>query len=784
MKNLKNCDGRSFRAAKLGSSAIALSLILLSQAAFAQPTAQYPTTPSDTPVAPPIQKGPTLPGDKPKAEEATPSDHVAGDIVVTAQRREQLALKTPLSLTALDATLIESKQVKGLSDLQFVAPGVRSGHQGGSNRLFIRGIGLSSHAAGADSSVAFYVDGVYIGRPTQQLSSFFDIRRVEILRGPQGALYGRNATGGAVNLISNDPEREIGGYINVTVGNYGLHLAEGAISAPLSSNGDLRVRAAFNILDRNGYGFDINNKTDVNDASAQSGRITLQYNPHRDIDIKLIGEYTHENDNNYATTNFGPYQFTNLSLCPATNGVECSLPGVTQFGGIEVRNSQDSATNLDLLGGKRNRRQGYALTLNARVALNDQLSLNSITGWRKFDRYNAVNGDGSSAGIGNVDYKENNEQRSQELVLNYDSGPLQATLGGSYYHELLKNRVVAPFIQLDFLIPILGFDPLYSEVGQLDINAYAAYLQATYSITPALRVTAAGRYSTEKRKSTGVFTINFVAPDTIIDDSRRWSAFTPKVGVEYDVAPHTLVYASYTKGFKSGSFNVGQTNPAINPEKIEAYEAGIKSRLFDNRVDVTAAYFHYKYTDLQVNKIIGIGAVTTNAAAAKTDGFEIAVNARVIPQLTLSGNFTYLNSTFTKFSSINPLFTPARPAENLAGNMLTGSPKYALVGGAQYVLPLNGGGREVVFNADASYQSQIYFSEFNDVQIGQKPATKVNASVKFDTGKDLSVTFWGKNIFDVQTSGYQLLGIALWGLPRYGSIDPPATFGATLGVGF
>ena len=784
MKNSKNYDAGAFCAVKLGSTAVGLSLMLMSQAAFAQsgaPSVQNPTTPSDMPVAPPTQTGPT---DAPPAEEATPSDHVAGDIVVTAQRREQLALKTPLSLTALDQTLIESKQVKGLNDLQFVAPGVRSGHQGGSNRLFIRGIGLSSHAAGADSSVAFYVDGVYIGRPTQQLSSFFDIRRVEILRGPQGALYGRNATGGAVNLISNDPEREIGGYINVTVGNYALHLAEGAISAPLSENGDLRVRAAFNILDRNGYGYDISNKTDVNDASAQSGRLTLQYNPHSDIDVKLIGEYTHENDNNYATTNFGPYQFTDLSLCPATDGVECSLPGVIDFGGIEVRNSQDSATNLDLLGGKRNRREGYALTLNARFALNDQLSLNSISGWRKYNRYNAVNGDGSSAGIGNVDYNERNETISQELVLNYDSGPLQVTLGGSYYHELLKNRVVAPFIQLDFLIPILGFDPLYSEVGELDIDALAVYLQATYSITPALRVTAAGRYSTEKRKSTGVFTINFVAPDTIIDDSRRWSAFTPKVGVEYDVTPHTLVYASYTKGFKSGSFNVGQTNPAINPEKIAAYEAGIKSRLFDNRVDVTAAYFHYKYTDLQVNKIIGIGAVTTNAAAAKTDGFEIAVNARIIPQLTLSGNFTYLDSTFTKFSSINPLFSPARPAEDLAGNMLTGSPKYALVGGAQYVLPLNGEGREVVFNADASYQSQIYFSEFNDVQIGQKPATKVNASVKFDTGKDLSVTFWGKNIFDVQTSGYQLLGIALWGLPRYGSIDPPATFGATLAVGF
>ena len=708
--------------------------------------------------------------------------------MVTAQRREQLALKTPLSLTALDATLIESKQVQGASDLQFVSPGVRSGHQGGSNRLFIRGIGLSSHAAGADSSVAFYVDGVYLGRPHQQLSSFYDIARIEVLRGPQGALYGRNATGGAVNLISNDPDREFGGYVNVTVGNYSLHQAEGAISAPLSSNGDLRARAAFKLIDRNGYGRDISNETDVNDASAQAGRLTLQYNPSRDIDVKLIGEYTHENDNNYATTNFGPYQFDDLSLCPATNGVECTLPGVTDFGGIEVRNSQDSATNLDLLGGKRNRREGYALTLNARVALNDQFSLNSISGWRKYDRYNAVNADGSSAGIGNVDYNEKNETISQEIVLNYDSGPLQATLGGSYYHELLKNRVVAPFIQLDFLIPILGFDPLYSEVGELDIDALAVYLQATYSITPALRVTAAGRYSTEKRKSTGVFTINFAAPDTIIDDSRRWSAFTPKVGVEYDVAPGTLVYASYTKGFKSGSFNVGQPNPAINPEKITSYEAGIKSRLFDNRIDVTAAYFHYKYTDLQVNKIINIGIETTNAAAAKTNGFEVAVNARVTRQLTLSGNFTYLDSTFTDFDSVNPLFAdpglPPRPAEDLTGNMLSGSPKYALVGGVQYVLPLNGEGREITFNADASYQSQIYFTEFNDRQIGQKPATKVNASLKFDTGKNLSLTLWAKNIFDVQTSGYHLLGIRLWGAPRYGSIDPPATFGATLGVGF
>lgn len=708
-------------------------------------------------------------------------DLLPSDIVVTAQRREQTALKVPLSLTALDESLLKNKQVSSVNDLQFVSPGIRTGHQQGVNRLFIRGIGLSSFASGADSSVAFYVDGVYIGRPTQQLSSFYDIGRVEVLRGPQGALYGRNATGGAVNLISNDPEREVGGYVNVTAGNYSLHEAEGAISLPLSANGDFRARAAFKLLDRKGYGRDISNQTDVNDASAQSARLTLQYNPDNTVDIKLTGEYTHENDNNYHTTNFGPYQFGNLALCPVTNGIECQFPGVTQFGGIEVRNSQDAATNLDLFPGARNRREGYALTLNAKFALNDVLSLNSISGWRKFDRYNNSNADGSSSGIGNVDYDEKNRQLSQELVLNYDGGPLQVTAGASYYNERLENHVIAPFIQFDDpATPAL--DNPYKQDGVLKIDAYAAYLQATYSVTPEFRVTAAGRYSSEKRTSKGAFTGLFV-PVVNIDDSRRWSSFTPKFGLEYDLAPGTMIYASYTKGFKSGTFNVGQNNPAINPEKIESYEAGIKSRLLDNRVDVTAAYFHYEYTDLQVNKIIGIGTVTTNAAAAKTDGFEVAVSARVTPQLTLSGNFTYLDSTFTDFLSVNPLFQTS-PAEDLKGAMLPGSPKYAAVLGAQYVLPLGDDGRELTLNADMSYQSKIFFSEFNDIQLGQRSATKVNASLRYDSGDSWTVSIWGKNITDRQTASNKVLGIALWGLPIYGAIDAPATYGATFGLKF
>lgn len=700
-----------------------------------------------------------------------------GDIIVTAQRRSQLALKTPLSLTALDNSLIEKKQISGLSDLQFAAPGIRSGQQQGVNRIFIRGIGLSSFASGADSSVAFYVDGVYIGRPTEQLSSFYDISRIEVLRGPQGALYGRNATGGAVNLISSAPDRELGGYVNLTAGNYSLHQAEGAINAPLTADGDLRARVAFKLVDRGGYGYDFGAHHDVNDAHSQSARGTLQYNPNNDVDVRLIGEYTREKDNNNYATNFGAYP-------------GYTLQGVSDFGGFQIAGTQNAATAVP---SPANQRTGWAVALNAKFSLTDRLSINSITGWREFDRLNIASSDGTSVGLGLSFYHEKNHQISQEIVLNYDAGALNLTGGVSYYHEHIFNDVKVPFIQYGSL--------LYDQNGVLDIDAVAGYAQGTYSITPHLRLTAAGRYSTEKRSTVGTFTFGTVTP---IDDARRWSAFTPKFGVEYDIARGTLVYASATKGFKSGTFNIGQDNPAIDPETIWAYEAGIKSRLLNNKIDITAAVFHYDYSNLQVNKIIGLQTLTTNAAAAKDTGIEISVQARPTKQLTLDANFTYLDATFSRFNSANGLY-PAGATDPgyaiylathpgggvnfsgseqvLNGNPLPGSPKYSATVGAQYVMTV-GSNYTFTLNADGEYQSRVYFNEFKDYVLSQKGVGKANASIKFDTGKNWSLTLWGKNIFNAVVASNKTLGIALWGYPIYGAIEPPATFGGTLGVKF
>lgn len=752
--------GISNRSAKWLATAATLAMpvvVFPLQGAEAQaggaPSVQEPRTAPALPAPEETQTEPTLPADDARA--AGDGSVQAGDIVVTAQRRAQLALRTPLSLTAMDNSLIEKKQVTGLADLAFAVPGVRSGQQQGVNRVFIRGIGLSSFASGADSSVAFYVDGVYIGRPTEQLSSFYDVARLEVLRGPQGALYGRNATGGAINLITNDPTTEAGGYINFSVGNYRMLQVEGATNLPLTANGDLRARLAFKVLKRDGYGYDFGSLHDVNDANSQNLRLSLQYNPSPDVDIKFVGQYTHERDNNNYAANFGSYP-------------GYVLQGVSDFGGFEIRNSQDAATGVP---SPANRREGYAATLNAKFNLSDELSLSSITGWRKFRRRNIASSDGTSAGIGVSDYAERSRQISQEFILNYDLDNFQITAGASYFHEKVSNLTLVPFIQFG--------DLLYQQEGDLGIDSLAAYVQGTYSVTPDLRLTAAGRYSTERRTSVGSFSFGTVTP---IDDARRWSAFTPKFGAEFDLTSKTLIYASATNGFKSGTFNIGQVNPAINPEKIWAYEAGIKSRLLDNHLDVTAAVFHYDYSDLQVNKILGLATLTTNAASAKITGVEVSANARVTSHFTIDANFSYIHSRFADFDSINPL-VPAAGPQNLDGNQLPGSPKYSAIVGAQYVIPM-GDAFELTLNGDAAYQSRVYFSEFNDAVISQKGVTKVNASAKLSHEDSWSVTFWGKNIFNKLIAGNKILGIELWGFPIYGNVEPPATYGATLAVKF
>jgi len=743
---------RSLKFTHVGASALAIACAAIAIPTFAMAADQAGST-----------AGPT----------ATPGSAQTGqldEIIVTAQKREQRAIDTPLSITALDASALSEHQVQAFNDLQSVSPGVQDGDQFGGNRLFIRGIGLTSFASGADPSSAFYVDGVYVARPAAQLGSFYDVERVEVLRGPQGTLYGRNATAGAVNLVTNAPTQEFSGYIDETIGNYDLHRTQGALSGALNSDGTLLGRVAFDFLNHSGYGYDYGSHHPINDANRQNARFTLEYKPSDKVDVKLITEFTHEADNDYYVADFGAYPGNTLAGLHANGPIP---PG------IAVINSQNVATNLT---GITNTRTGVAETGIVKVDLNDNWSLNSITGWRHFDRHNAEDCDGTSAGLGDCGYNEWDRQLSESLYLSYNTDRWNAIFGLDYFHEDLKNFVPVPFPQFT---GVFGPGvPLYEQSGQMPINAYAAYAQGTYSFTPAFRVTLGGRFSDETRASTGFFAGIPPVPQPI-DQRKTWSAFNPKVGVEYDLAKDVLWYASATNGFKSGTFDVGQVNPPIDPEKIWAYETGLKGLFLDKRLELTGAVFYYNYTDLQVNKIIGLGTLTVNAASAKNKGIELSTRAKVTNQFTIEGNVTYLDATFTNFNSVNPLDTSANPVpQNLAGNLLPGASKVTADLGPSYAFPVTNGAT-VTARLDAEYASRIYFSEFNAEALSQAANTRLNALLRYDSpnGKWYA-SLWGKNVTNQLVATSKILTVALWGYPIYGSMAPPATFGAEAGVKF
>lgn len=756
----------------------------------ATPSAAYPATPAAKAKVATSVIHTAAAAPRPAAAAGTPQQLT--EVVVTAQRRQQLAIKAPLSISALSGDQLQNQQLVNVDDLQALAPAVRDGETNGVNRLFIRGIGLNAFASGAESSTAFYEDGLYIGRPAFQLTDFFDVARVEVLNGPQSILYGRNATAGAVNVISNAPTDQLSGYLDETAGNYNLHQTQGALSGPLVPGGILLGRVAFDLSDRSGYGWDFAQNHPVDNAHQQSVRGTLELKPSDRLDIKLIGLYHHEADNDYYTMAYGPYPGAILpGLSPTP--IPASFPpytGGTLPAGIAVLNSQNAATDLP---GNTNQRSLQMATLHVDYDLTDSLQLHSVTGWLNGNRHNGTDSDNTSAGLGNTFYNESSNETSEEAWVTFHDSRWDVVGGADYYHEKVGNYVVVPFAEF-------GPSVNYIQRGQMPIKSYAAYAQVTYTILPKLRATAGGRYSQEHRTSTGSFaSIAFmpsalglvqVAP-TPIDQGKTWADFTPMGRLEYDFTPGTLAYFSYTQGFKSGTFNVGEINPPVDPEKITSYEVGLKSLTLQQRLEVTSAAFYYNYTNLQVNKIIGIATLTTNAASAIVRGIELEVRARPVTGLGLDGSITYLNSRFTNFYSVNPL-TPtltglpaadfAAPGQNLAGNLLPGAAKCTADLGGDYSVSIPNGG-SVTVRGDASYASRIFFSEFNDPVLSQAPVTKINSSLRYDSedGK-WYVSVWGKNLTNRLVWNNKTLGIALWGYPIYGGVDPPRTFGVSGGV--
>lgn len=724
------------------------------------------------------------------APPAAPSD----DIIVTATKRSTTLATTPAAITAIGAAQLGPGGTTDIADLQASIPNVSIGNQYGVNRTFIRGIGMTSIDLGGEGAVAFLQDGAIIARPAAQLSGFFDLEQIEILRGPQGTLYGRGATAGAINLITNKPTRDLEGYLRASYGNYNARTLEGAIGGPVVGD-TLLVRIAGKYEKRDGYGVNLFNGRDVDnrDAYALRGSAILKISP--DVTATLIVDHLHENDFNYAFHYFGP------TVIPESQFPHKLIGGTTIFDYYAARGQKPNLRNIWSDQDPVNRRNGTSGTGILEWKSND-FTVKSITAYRAFHRFNRDDLDASEVneyGVNN--YTEDSKTVSQEVTGTYDGHGFNLLAGAMYFHEKLFGQVLVPTTNIGvvFGLPADAFDDgNYQQRGTVTTTAFGIYAQGTLDIGSKLKVTAGLRYNNEHREGVGFFEFDPIGVDIPTDRKKTWPALTPKFLVEYTPNDTTLLYATVTRGFKSGVINVGSVDSAIDPEYVWDYEGGFKLKLADRRLLLSGAVFYYDYSNLQVSFVNAQSIVQTiNAASARNYGAELELSGKLTHQLSINAYASYLNAKYTKFcngyygaglparAGISYAPCPSDPAlANLAGNRLSNAPSVTLGGGLSWDVPLANAAR-IVLDGDVSYIGKVYFSEFNNRDAEQTGYAMVNLNATYHSPNDRwTVGAFVKNLTDKYAIANNIVNAALYAYPRTGSLMPPRTFGGTLGIKF
>ncbi|PCI32503.1 MAG: TonB-dependent receptor [Alphaproteobacteria bacterium] len=695
------------------------------------------------------------------------------EVLVTATKKSTTLLRTPAAISAITSDQLGAGGITDVASLQASIPNLSIGNQFGVNRIFIRGIGMTSIDLGADGAVAFLQDGALISRPAAQLAGFFDVERVEVLRGPQGTLYGRGATAGVINLITKRPTKELEGYATATIGNYSAWSFEGALSGPLAGE-KIMGRIATKIDQRGGFGENLVTGNDVDDRDAIAVRGSLLFDLADDLSLLVSGEYYREKDNNYGFHYFG-----------TTTVEEDDLPH-NALGGRTIFDYQGADANLrDLVSDEDavNDRDNLAITAIVEWTPGDW-SITSVTSYRDFDRFNRDDLDVSDQNVfGQNNYTEKSQSFGEDITLSYQAEGYDLLFGAMYFNETLDGEVLVPLVNFPVAPGVLVDGGNFRQFGTVKTDAIGIFAQATYALTTQLSLTAGVRYNYEKRQGKGSFTFDLLGLNVPTDNSKDWDAITPKATLEYQASDDTLLYATISKGFKSGVINIGSVNDVINPEFVWDYELGFKTRGMDDRLSLSMSAFYYDYTDLQVGFVNAQSIVETrNAASATNYGIEIEGQFQVAEGFVVDFFGTYLNATFEEFT--NGDYRQGFALVDLSGKHLPNAPEFSFKIGAEYTLDLAEKGA-LIFRGDANWQSEVFFTEFNNADAKQDSFALVDVQAMYVPQSDAwYAKIWAKNLTDELIIANNIITAPLYGSIRVGSVGAPRTFGATVGLRF
>lgn len=721
---------------------------------------------------------------------AQTSDEQGGDgrleeIVVTAQRREEKLQDVPVSVTAVTAAKLEAQGVSSVQSLQRLAPALSIANFPGDNltaSISLRGLFSSDGLPTVDPTVGIYLDGVYIARATGANLNMIDVERVEVLRGPQGTLFGRNTIGGAINIVTAKPKDEFGGSVEVGYGNYDAFKAQGVVNAPLTEN--IAVRLVGMHREHDGYARSSITGAQLNRDNTEYFRGSLAWQLDDNWDLLVVGDYS-------GTKFRGGQWVVPVATFGTADTLIKLLSGGTDNGanytGLPISNRPATIGH----GTYNGRVWGVGGTLTGQVG---DVTVKTIVAYRDLYRlHTGTDLDGTPYPIlDSQDLLDTQHQLSTELQFSGKSlaDRLNWIVGAYYFEESGRNFSHAHSLR--------GILPNRNVTeGRSENTSTSFFGQATFNLTDALRFTAGVRWVRDTRlldsrnlseTPAGVFVrCNLVIATaplciTLLPQAKfKYVPFT--VGLDYRVNPDTLIYAKLSRGYRAGGYNLrGSDINALSffgPERVDSYEVGFKADLLDRRLRFNLAAYHSNYTNIQLTAVIGTssGGITStvqNAGEGRINGVEGEVTA-VLGALTVGASYGYIDAKYTKLLPTVNSVRLESPFQLTA--------KHSLNLDADYTAQL-GGGSKLILHADYAYKSRVNFASI-------PPANPANtqgpvglfgarATVAMDNG--LSVSVWGQNLgnekYLLRTLNIEAIGSV------NGSPGDPRTFGVTASYKF
>jgi iron complex outermembrane receptor protein len=729
------------------------------------------------------------------AQPGVPSAVEVQEVVVVAQKRKQKLQDVPIAVTALTAKELQDHHVTNVMDLQGMVPAleIKTDDAAANPKIFIRGVGLNDFNPNATGSVGIYADGVYIGAPLAQMGQFFDLEQVEVLRGPQGTLYGRNTTGGAINLITRKPTDAYQADMSLEYGSFNAIKAEVGVGGPLVKD-LLSFRVAGLYQKDDGYTLNRLTENTGNDTNNWTTRATLLYTPTDDLDVTAVIKLGQSRGGSILG-----YNRTLLPLDASVAGADGLCAPAAYTSGLCVNALGYANTSSDLYEGDYHvEGQDVVKTFGASVTARWNLgstTLTSVTGYDWVARDDVEDTDDAPVQLLDARYVAEQSVYSQELRLqNSDTSAALNWVGGLYFaHDALDSNSAYNFFtdcaSAEAANPFCALvDP--TNVGTFTwpfrqvTDSYAAFGQLDYHFTPKLSLTFGLRYSSDQKRFTynsqaDIFGLG-VVPLAAADEKKTFGSLSGRLGIQYAITDHANIYASFNRGFKSGGFFGGFTTNSndlapYRDEKLNAYEIGTKTDWLHRKVRLNLSAFYYDYKDLQVYTIVTEDGLPiqrfTNASNAHISGGEVELAATPIRMLNLTLGVSVLDATYADFVS-------ADEATDYSGNHLPNSPDFSLNAGVSYEHKAPFGGY-IRLQANGRYRSKVYFDTTNADRLSDKARTFVDSELGWRDDQDrYEVGIWGRNLTD-ETNIMDIVPTAALGFDAI-SVGRPRSYGVYL----